>query len=172
MITESIVCVILRCTRCNAAFRDEVDDDYSGVAHWKTRDDITANFNKGHGEYGGWRRFGNRFVCSDCQVSNGYADDPDAREIPEPLPPAEADKVARVQLGYLHAERHIVAFTNDGWTIKHPLSCRPNLFECPVNDAAGRDLTGPPPAGLGQFVCDLNDDGDFAICGPAVEVSA
>jgi hypothetical protein len=171
VITESIVCVILRCSRCNAAFRDEVGDDYSGVAHWETRDDITAEFNKGLGEHGGWRCFGDRVVCSRCQITTGYADDLDAYEVPEPLPAAEADKVARVQAGYLHAERHIVAFTNDGWTIKHPLSCRPNLFECPVNEAAGRGLTEPPTE-LGQFVCDLDADGDFAIYGPAVEVSS
>lgn len=105
MITETIVCVILHCSRCNKAFRDDVADDYSGVMHWPNPEAITNEFNKGLGEYGGWRRFGDRFVCSRCQVSGGdsegFADDPDARENPHPLPAAETDKVARAQAGYV-----------------------------------------------------------------------
>lgn len=29
---------------------------------------------------------------------------------------------------------HVVRFAEDGWTMKHPLACRPDLFECPMND--------------------------------------
>lgn len=105
MITEAVICVILHCSRCNKAFRDDVEDDFSGVMHWPNADAITNEFVKGAGEYGGWRRFGDRFVCSRCQVSGGdsegFADDPAARENPRPLPPAEADKVARAQASYV-----------------------------------------------------------------------
>ena len=33
-------------------------------------------------------------------------------------------------------EGHQIELRIDGWTIQHPLSCRPNLFECKVNRAA------------------------------------
>lgn len=32
--------------------------------------------------------------------------------------------------------RHVIRFSERGWTIRHPLACRPGLFECPVNQAA------------------------------------
>lgn len=35
---------------------------------------------------------------------------------------------------------HIVDLREDGWTIQHPLSCRPNLFDCIYNFAAARVL--------------------------------
>lgn len=55
---------------------------------------------------------------------------------------------------------HVIEFRTDGWTIKHPLSCRPDLFNCPVNRAASYDLDSPP-AELGRFPCGINDDGEF-----------
>ncbi|GIJ36705.1 DUF6085 family protein [Micromonospora andamanensis] len=53
--------------------------------------------------------------------------------------------------------RHVIEFRADGWTLKHPLSCRPRLFECRFSDAA-QALDGPPTA-LGRYVVDLSDDG-------------
>lgn len=38
---------------------------------------------------------------------------------------------------------HLVKVTETGYVIQHPLSCRPNLFGCPVQVAAGV-LDGPP----------------------------
>lgn len=58
--------------------------------------------------------------------------------------------------------RHVIDLRDDGWTVKHPLTCRADLFACPVNVAAGRDLTRPPDE-LGQYACSLDDDGHFAI---------
>lgn len=109
MILETVTCLILRCSRCNKAFRDDVDDDYSGVAHWGSREDIAKSFSNGFSEYGGWRRFGDRYVCSRCQISNGYGDDMNAREVSEPLPGVEADKVARAQAGYAKPDPQTVA---------------------------------------------------------------
>lgn len=37
---------------------------------------------------------------------------------------------------------HVIEFGEQGWTLKHPLSCRGELFECPFNKAADR-LDGP-----------------------------
>lgn len=48
--------------------------------------------------------------------------------------------------------RHIIDLRADGWTIMHPLACRPQLFECPVNRAAEKHLFGPP-AELGRYEC-------------------
>jgi hypothetical protein len=172
MIVESVVCVLLHCSRCNRVFREDANDEWEGVAHFDTVADITDQFAKGLGEYGGWRKFGDRFVCSRCQASHGdgvgFADDTYARENPHPLPPAEADKVARAQALIAQAERHVVDLREDGWTVMHPLSCRPNLFDCDVNKAADRDLD-KPPAELGRFVCGLDGDGQFTIGQRALE---
>lgn len=169
MILESVVCVVLHCSRCNVAFRDDSDDDYSGTAHWDNPEAIAEQFNNEHNEYGGWRRFDDRYVCSDCQVSHGdsagFADDPNAREAEEPLPALEADKVTRTQAGYLRDSRHVVQFDTDGWTIKHPLLCRPNLFDCPVNAAAKRGVR-KPPEGLGRYFCDVEDE--WFVVGAAI----
>jgi hypothetical protein len=58
--------------------------------------------------------------------------------------------------------RHVIDLRDDGWTVKHPLTCRADLFACPVNVAAGRDLTEPPDD-LGQYACGLDVDGRFTI---------
>lgn len=63
---------------------------------------------------------------------------------------------------------HVIEFREDGWTISHPLSCRPKLFDCPVNRVAERELTEPPDA-LGRFECELNDIGDRLLIGDRVE---
>lgn len=56
---------------------------------------------------------------------------------------------------------HIIEFRDNGWTIQHPLSCRPNLFECEVNRAAERDVDGVPPEGVGRYVCGAEEGGRF-----------
>jgi hypothetical protein len=55
-------------------------------------------------------------------------------------------------------EMHVIDLRANGWTIKHPLSCRPKLFDCAVNRAAERSLTEPPNA-LGRFECWVDDHG-------------
>jgi hypothetical protein len=35
---------------------------------------------------------------------------------------------------HLSDERHLVNLTETGWTIKHPMICRPHLFTCPFNN--------------------------------------
>jgi hypothetical protein len=60
------------------------------------------------------------------------------------------------------AAPHVIDLRDDGWTIKHPLSCRPHLFECAVNLAAGQALV-EPPSFRGRYQCEVADDGMFTI---------
>lgn len=64
-------------------------------------------------------------------------------------------------------EHHVIEFREDGWTIKHPLACRPTLFDCRVNRAAERDLR-EPPAELGRFECGISED-DRLVVGERVQ---
>jgi len=65
--------------------------------------------------------------------------------------------------------RHIVQCTDAGWTIKHPLSCRPDLFNCPVNRAAEASLWGDIPAGNGRHYIEIGPGGFLYATGPAPE---
>lgn len=57
---------------------------------------------------------------------------------------------------------HVIALFGGGWTMQHPLSCRPNLFDCPVGRAANA-LTGSPMPEPGRWVCDVDDRGVLTI---------
>ena len=58
------------------------------------------------------------------------------------------------------SDRHIIYYGKTGWTVMHPLSCRPTgLFTCLVGSRA-RDAEERPQA-LGQYYCGLDDDGHF-----------
>lgn len=56
---------------------------------------------------------------------------------------------------------HLVTFTADGWTIRHPLRERldDQLVTCPLNDVC-RDLPGPPPQ-LGTYRATPTDGARF-----------
>lgn len=56
-------------------------------------------------------------------------------------------------------DNHLIDFGAHGWTIKHPLSCRPNLFDCPVNRAAEQQIDGEPAQGPGRYIVTVRDDG-------------
>lgn len=60
------------------------------------------------------------------------------------------------------AETHVINLTEVGWTLRHPLSCRPNLFDCPVG-AAAQSLAETPPAGCGLFLADLDEQGALVV---------
>ncbi|MEV0805753.1 hypothetical protein [Micromonospora sp. NPDC050200] len=67
--------------------------------------------------------------------------------------------------------RHIIDISVDGWTIKHPLSCRPNLFDCPVNRLAEQGLGAVAgPVYAGRFECSVNDLGDRLLIGDRVDL--
>lgn len=59
-------------------------------------------------------------------------------------------------------QTHTIELREDRWTIMHPLSCRPNLFDCPVNRVAEQQLTERPRV-LGRFPCWLADGGQLVI---------
>ncbi|MFI5852287.1 DUF6085 family protein [Micromonospora chalcea] len=67
--------------------------------------------------------------------------------------------------------RHIIDFRADGWTIQHPLACRPDLFNCPVNRVAGLDLSqlDGPPVPPGRYECSANDLGDRFLLGNRID---
>jgi hypothetical protein len=56
--------------------------------------------------------------------------------------------------------RHQIEIRTDGFTIMHPLKCRPNLFDCIYNyEAAQLD---PDDHDLGRFYCSM-DGGSLVI---------
>jgi hypothetical protein len=59
-------------------------------------------------------------------------------------------------------EAHVIDLRDDGWVIKHPLSCRPNLFNCPVNRATGVP-TGSSMPTSGQWECGVDARGALTI---------
>jgi hypothetical protein len=63
---------------------------------------------------------------------------------------------------------HIIDIKPDGWTIKHPLSCRPELFNCPVHNAAvAREFADVHPK-PGQYGLSLDETG-WIVIGEPVE---
>lgn len=65
-------------------------------------------------------------------------------------------KEFRAQLEALGADtRHIIELREDGFTIMHPLACRPNLFDCRYNVAA-RALDSDQSL-RGRFYCTTDD---------------
>ena len=75
--------------------------------------------------------------------------------------------------GVIGEQRHIAEFREDGWGLQHPVECRPNLLDCPLNIAIQEDVDyygGPPPEGLGRFVAVLGDEGpEYAALHPKEE---
>lgn len=77
---------------------------------------------------------------------------------------AVLDKLAAV--GWVRMdpnEPHLIEFREDGWTIQHPVRCRPNLFACRVNRVSAEQVDGPPASGLGVYECDVDDDGTLVL---------
>lgn len=67
------------------------------------------------------------------------------------------------------AAPHVIELRADGWTLMHPLSCRPNLFSCQINQAADHaDFHTAMDDGLqapGRFEVELCD-GALILGGP------
>lgn len=64
------------------------------------------------------------------------------------------------RLAFLGGTRHIIDVVYGGWTIQHTLVCRPNLFDCEVNEAALAADTFPKP---GRYFCRVDGGGDLVV---------
>jgi hypothetical protein len=58
---------------------------------------------------------------------------------------------------YKGDNRHKIELREDGFTIMHPLACRPNLFDCDYNFAARDTLSGGEVPN-GVYYCSVNDE--------------
>ena len=68
---------------------------------------------------------------------------------------------------YRRGERHIIELREDGWTIQHPLTCRPNLFDCITNTAGSQHFSALAEKGeRGRFYFDLSEDGRIMSLDP------
>lgn len=54
---------------------------------------------------------------------------------------------------------HILETTETDWGLQHPLSCRPNLLDCPFH-AAMTHLESPPEV-PGRWVIELDEAGQI-----------
>lgn len=63
-------------------------------------------------------------------------------------------------------DRHIVLLEENGWTIQHPLDCRPNLFHCPVTALAHSQIS-PEQAreGYGRYYLERVAESDVLRVG-------
>jgi hypothetical protein len=87
------------------------------------------------------------------EVEMGLADYPDLQD----WVPALADRICAA---IDDQPFHVLDVGEDGWTLKHPLDCRDDLFNCPFNQAAER-MRGPI-AEVGQWRVELGEpDGDL-----------
>lgn len=61
----------------------------------------------------------------------------------------------------LTEQRHIITFNQYGWTLMHPVRCRPNLNACVANIAA-HGFPETPPAGWGAYEVEEPDPTNWA----------
>lgn len=64
-------------------------------------------------------------------------------------------------------EGHIIQVDSGEWIIRHPFSCRPNLFDCHFNEAAVGLAVMTTQSG--RYKCHIDGDGNLVL-GDAVEV--
>lgn len=75
-----------------------------------------------------------------------------------------ADEIGRLRILLSESPEHVIEFTDQGWTIMHPIACRPDLFACPVNRAAGDRIEQRGQwISDGRYVCSVTDDGRFVV---------
>jgi hypothetical protein len=64
--------------------------------------------------------------------------------------------------GLVDEDSHVAEFTDEGWSIQHPLPCRPDLQGCEVHKAVAEEaefIGGSPVEELGRYVVTLGPNG-------------
>jgi len=56
----------------------------------------------------------------------------------------------------LHQDGHTIIFTGDGWSIQHPVECRPDMTSCEIHQYMNK-LQPFPSEGMGTFNVGLCD---------------
>lgn len=64
--------------------------------------------------------------------------------------PAERQTYTRA-LRSIHDPSHYAQFGDHGWTVQHPLRCRPNMLECPIGAMMTQQVKRPPDDGPGRY---------------------
>ena len=57
---------------------------------------------------------------------------------------------------------HVVDFAEQGFGLLHPIRCRPNLLDCPVNQAIN-SLTECPVLVYGRYFVSLDEHGEIEV---------
>lgn len=127
MILESISGVHLHCSRCNTIFQSPEDE---ANAFWPDVDAVKDAFHDGLSDCCGWRQFGDRIVCKECQTTDA---DGDPCERPEPLPAGEEDRVLRAQMRYKIESSPENPFRYAGMTTKDFLDVLDDIRERVAN---------------------------------------
>lgn len=69
-------------------------------------------------------------------------------------------------------ERHIVDYRVDGWSIQHPLECRPAMLDCTIHEAVDAEANGYGDLNLaewGRWVVEGVDDAGRPIYGASLD---
>jgi hypothetical protein len=144
MILQPLLTVVLHCSRCNEALKDDDDrlilwneTELRGLfpASMQTRADVF-----------GWMRVGDRVLCPDCWTTG---EDEEPVEMP-PLPAGEAHNVALFQSAYAPYEHVRAAYAKASReAVKGRVVCRDGLVE-----AVDGHIVFLPSSGRPRFIED------------------
>jgi hypothetical protein len=56
---------------------------------------------------------------------------------------------------------HILEVTETDWSLQHPLSCRPNLLDCPFHAATKCLMVESPPEAPGRWAIEFARSGQL-----------
>ena len=81
---------------------------------------------------------------------------------------SDADRIAALQAevdrlrSLLGPEYHVAEIRADGWSIKHPVSCREEMLDCLLHEVASHHWQ-EPPAVPGRYRADLDYERDVVV---------
>lgn len=93
------------------------------------------------------------------------------RALDGPIALSTTEQIVAAVRSALSDQRHVVEFGPDGYGLQHPLSCRPDLLACPMDEMM-RSFDGPPRK-PGRYLAWFNEHGEveFGDVGDYVDVS-